>query len=145
MRAFEEYLRMSENSTFSIIEGEVGGQPLVAMIDSGLREFPGKDSLPFFLSISTSLINPTRNGLPNRIDADNLNAWEEMIEIRLLSVTNLAFVGRVTWNGHRELLYCVSNQKATVDAVEALSGTRAFVFTCEFDEKWAKANYWLNR
>jgi len=51
----------------------------------------------------------------------------------------------VTWNGHRELLYYLSNEEATAAALKALSSKRAFAFTCDGDEKWAKVDYWLNR
>jgi uncharacterized protein YjiK len=136
---------VSQDGTFSVIQGEVDGRPLVAMIDMGLRKLPDKQGLSFFLSLSTSLINPTGEGLPTRSDADNLNAWEGVVEARLQSVTKLVFVGRVTWNGHRELLYYVGNQQPTLDALKTLSGARPFAFTCERDEKWAKADYWLER
>ncbi len=136
---------MSQDGKFSVIQGKIDGSPLVAMIDMGLRELHDKQGLSFFLSVSTSLINPTSEGLPTRSDADNLNAWEEVVESRLQSVTKLVFVGRVTWNGHRELLYYVGNQQRTVETLKTLSGTRPFAFTCERDEKWAKAEYWLNR
>jgi Family of unknown function (DUF695) len=136
---------VSQDGTFSIIAGEVDGHPLVAMINTRLREFPAKNGLAFFLSVSTSLINPTGKGLPTRSDANNLNSWEEMVEARLRSVTNLVFVGRVTWNGYRELLYYVSNEEATAEALKALSSARAFAFTCDGDEKWAKVDCWLNR
>ena len=140
-----ERTNVSQDGTFSVIEGKVDGCPLVAMIDMGLRELPDKQDLSFFLSLSTSLINPTSEGLPTRSDADDLNAWEEVVESQLRSVTKLVFVGRVTWNGHRELLYYVGNQQPTVEALKTLSGTRPFAFRCERDEKWAKADYWLNR
>jgi hypothetical protein len=134
-----------QEGTFSVIQGKVDGLPLVAMIDMGLRELPDKQELSFFLSLSTSLINPTSEGLPTRSDTDNLNAWEKVVEMRLQSVTKLVFVGRVTWNRHRELLYYVGNRQSTVEALKSLSGTRPFAFTCEHDEIWAKADYWLNR
>ena len=136
---------VSQDGTFSVIQGEVDGRPLVAMIDVGLRELPDKQGLSFFLSLSTSLINPTSDGLPTRSDTDSLNTWEQAVEERLRSAGKFVFVGRVTWNGHRELLYYVGNQQPTIEALNALSGTRPFAFTCEHDEKWAKADYWLNR
>jgi hypothetical protein len=136
---------VSEGGTFSVMQGEVDGRPLVAMIDMGLRDLPDKQALPFFLSLSTSLMNPTNEGLPIQSDADNLNRWEEVVESQLRPVTKLAFVGRVTWNGHRELLYYVASQQPTIEALKALSGPRPFSFKCDRDKKWVNANYWLNR
>ena len=46
---------MSQDGTFSVIQGEIDGRPQVAMIDVGLRELPARQGLSFFLCLSTSL------------------------------------------------------------------------------------------
>jgi hypothetical protein len=135
---------VSQDGSFSIMQGEVDGHPLFASIDTRLRDLGDKQHLPFFLSLSTKLTNPTSEGLPTQSDADNLNAWEEAVEARVQSASIFVFVGRVTWNGHRELLYYVSNQQSTIETLKTLPGTRPFAFTCERDEKWKKANFWFN-
>jgi hypothetical protein len=138
----------SQGGTFSIIQGEVDGRPLVAIIDSNLRDSPVREGLPFSLSLSSPLITPTGEGLPTQSDADSLNSWEDSVEARLRSVNKFAFIGRVTWNGHREMLYYVDSQKPAVDALKMLSdehSTRPFAFACERDEKWTKGDFWLNR
>jgi hypothetical protein len=127
---------------------EVDGRPLVAMIDMGLRGMPDKQGLSFFLSLSTSLIGPTSEGLPTRSDADNLNIWEDTVEERLQSAGKFVFVGRVTWNGNRELLYYVGNQHSTLETLKIMSdvhSTRPFAFICEPDDEWERVGVWLNR
>ena len=139
---------MSQDGTFSVIQGEVDGRPLVAMIDMGLRELPDKQGLSFFLSLSTSLIDPTSDGLPTRSDTDSLNTWEQAVEERLRSAGKFVFVGRVTWNGHRELLYSVGNQQPAVETLKTISdvqSTRPFAFICERDDEWQRVGVWLNR
>jgi hypothetical protein len=139
---------VSQDGTFSIFQGEVDGHPMFATIDMGLRDLPDKQMLPFFLSLSAPLINPTGEGLPTRSDAESLNAWEDAVEAQLRSGGRFVFVGRVTWNGHRELLYYLATQQPSVEALRTLSdahSTRPFAFTCERDEKWTKTDVWLNR
>jgi hypothetical protein len=135
---------VSQNGSFSIMQGEVDGHALFASIDMRLRDLADKQRLPFFLSLSTTLTNPTSKGLPTQSDADNLNAWEEAVEARVKSASIFVFVGRVTWNGHRELLYYVGDQQSTIETLKTLPGTRPFAFTCERDEKWKKADFWFN-
>ena len=135
---------VSQNGSFSIMQGEVDGHALFASIDMRLRDLADKQRLPFFLSLSTTLTNPTSEGLPTQSDADNLNAWEEAVEARVKSASIFVFVGRVTWNGHRELLYYVGDQQSTIETLKTLPGTRPFAFTCERDEKWKKADFWFN-
>ena len=60
---------VSQDGSFSIMQGEIDGHPLFASIDMRMRDFADKQSLPFFLSLSTSLSNPTSEGLPTRSDA----------------------------------------------------------------------------
>jgi len=118
------------------------------MIDMGLRTSSNTQLLPFYLSVSTPLVNPTSDGLPTRDDANDLNAWEATIESKLGSAGKLGFLGRVTWNGHRELTYYVGNEQPTVQVLNALveaHSTRPFAFTCERDEKWTKAGRWLRQ
>jgi len=138
----------SEGGTFSILQGNFDGHPMFAMIDLGLRNSPDRQSAPFFLSISTPLIDPTGDGLPTRVDADSLNSWEDAVDARLRSANRFVFVGRVTWNGHRELLYYVDAQQPAIDNLKMLAeshSTRPFAFTSERDEQWTNADFWLNR
>jgi LPXTG-motif cell wall-anchored protein len=138
----------SRDGTFSVLQGEVDGHPVFATIDMGLRDLPDKQRLPFFLSLKTPLINPTSDGLPSRSDADNLNTWEDAVEARLRSTGEFVFVGRVTWNRNRELLYYLNSWQPSMKALQSLSdahSTRPFAFICERDEKWEQAGFWLNR
>ncbi len=138
----------SQGGTFSVFKGEIDGHPMIAMIDMGLRNSPDRPHLPFFLSLSTPLISPTSEGLPTRSDADSLNAWEDAVEARLHPTGKFVFVGRVTWNGNRELLYYIREEQPAVEALKKLSdahSTRPFAFRCNRDEKWDKANFWFNQ
>jgi len=138
----------SQAGTFSVLQGNLDGHPMFAMIDMGLRDSPERESLPFFLSISTPLIDPTSDGLPTKNDEDSLNSWEDAVEARLQSAGRFVFVGRVTWNGHRELLYYLATQQPASDNLKTLAegrSTRPFAFASERDEKWTKAGFWLNR
>jgi len=119
---------------------------MVAMIDMGLRNYPDKQALPFFLSLSTLLINPTSEGLPTRSDSDSLNAWEDAGEAQLRSGVRFVYVGRVTWNGHRELPV-LPGQPATLRWRTQKPIWRAlYMFVCfhlwtrwEADEDWCLA------
>jgi hypothetical protein len=138
----------SQSGTFSILQGNIDGHPLFAMIDMGLRNSPDRQVLSFFLSVSTPLTNPTSGGLPTRSDAENLNTWEDAVEASLRSAGKFVFVGRVTWNGHRELLYYLKSEHPAIESLKTLldsHSTRPFAFSCERDEMWTKADLYLNR
>jgi Family of unknown function (DUF695) len=137
-----------ESGPFWIYQGNVDGHPLFATINVGLRNSPVRQALPVFFSISSPLIHPTHDGLPTASDADNLNSWEDAVEARIRSTGKFAYVGRVTWNGHRELLYYVAAEQPAFESLRSLAdshSTRPFAFSSERDETWTKADFWLNR
>ena len=54
---------MANGESFSVFQGEVGGHPLIAMIDVGLLGYKEKSTVPWFLRVPTPLVNPTADGL----------------------------------------------------------------------------------
>lgn len=139
---------LSSDGHFSVFRSEVDGCPLFASIDMGLSDFSEKRALPIFVSLSTPLIQPTLDGLPTDSDDESLNAWEDSVENQLRSQTKYVYVGRVTWNGHRELLYYVEKQEPAMAALKSLSDsktTRPFAFVCVRDETWQNARFWLKQ
>lgn len=135
----------NEAGVFSIQEADLDGYPLIAMINVQLRRYEPKAAFPWFLSVSAPF-SVEIQGLPSSEDAERLNEWEDTITGELTSVVRLIFVGRVTWNGNRELLYYLNDANTAVRALELLADsgtTRPFAFRCERDEGWAEASpYW---
>jgi len=77
-----------------------------------------------------------------------LNEWEDVVEGQLTSAGTHTYLGRVTWNGQRELLFYLSDQQAASAALKSLSdahSTRPFAFNCVRDETWEHARFWLDR
>jgi len=131
---------------FTVFEWDVEGRRLVGSVNLALVDFGAKSKTPWFLSLSTPLSSPTPEGLPTKIEAEKLNEWETEIERRLGKYTKFVFVGRVTWNGHRELLYYVDDPKRLAPELQNLITQRflrPFAFRCEHDPNWAKVQRYL--
>ena len=118
---------MQAAKTFSVTEGNIDGYRMVAMIHDGLQAYKAKSATPWFLGLSTSLSNPSSEGLPTATEADVLNRWEDVVELEIRSRCKAIFIGRVTWKGNRELLYYVDDPQQVVPKIEELidSGTFA--------------------
>ena len=132
--------------SFSILQSEMDGHPLVATINMAYKTFKSKSAYPWFLSISSPLINPTEDGLTTSEDAEALNQFEDSVGRVLSRVCSYQFVGRVTWNGHREVLYYVDKPKEATDALQTAinSGSyRPFAFQCKQDKTWQAAEMYL--
>lgn len=133
--------------TFAILEGKQDGHRLVLTLDTSLSHFGDKSEFPYFLAVHTELANPTVEGLTTKAEADELNAWEELVDGRLKAATKTVFVGRVTWNGRRELLYYVNGDRPAQETLTALSSAksdRSFSFSCQRDDDWKKVESYMN-
>jgi hypothetical protein len=75
--------RRKVGEQFSVFESEMDGRPRIATIDVGLRGFESKGALPWFLSLSTPLIEPTKDGLPTPEESMALSEWEDLAEKRI--------------------------------------------------------------
>lgn len=138
----------ADNNTFAILHGDIDGHPLFASIDTSLRDYKSKDRFPWFLSISVPLKNPNKDGLTTAQEAEQLNEWEDSLEKQIAAECNLVYVGRVTWNGHRELLYYIDQPKPVHLRLKSLIDSHAmrpFTFLCERDEKWEKVSVYFRK
>ena len=134
--------------SFSVLKGEMDGYPLFATIDTSLRDYKQKASVPWFLSISTPLIKPTSDGLTTRQEADELNKWEMKLDKKIAVETHYVWVGHVTWKGHRELLYYVAKRDPVNRTLQSLIDhhvARPFAFRCERDKAWSKVDVYFKK
>jgi hypothetical protein len=135
-----------DDRQFSLIKGEMDGHPLFAIIASDLKTYPPKSKFPWFLSLSTPLIGPTADGLPQGEDFAALKAWEDDMEARVAKLGRYFYVGHVTWNGSREALFYLEGPEPTVSVLKKVRdshSTRAFDFRCEKDGGWKKVSHYL--
>src|SRR5438552_2488553 len=99
--------------------------------------------MPWFLSVSTPILAPTPVGLPASEEIEKLDLWEQAVEGELSAAGKFVFIGRVTWNGHRELLHYVAHCEPYTRRLQSLldsDATRPFGFGCERDDDWEAVN-----
>lgn len=136
---------MHQSDQFSLFEVLVDGRRLIANVDLSLRTFADKKDFPWFLSVSTALTEPDANGLPTKAEAEALNSWEDEVEAAIASATNFKYVGRVSWNCYREILYQLEQPEEAASVLQRLidhGTTRPFAFHCQRDDSWGHvANY----
>jgi hypothetical protein len=132
--------------SFAVVETYKDGHPLFLTIDTTLRDGKTKPSYPWFVSIVTPIKYPTKAGLTNDAEASELNGWEDGLEKEFIGTCRYAFVGRVTWNGTRELLYYVDKPDSIVPKLEQRATAdpkRQFHVESTRDDKWEKVDAYL--
>jgi len=131
---------------FVLLKGEKDGHPLFALIAKDLTKHPPRSKFPWFLSLSTRLMDPTADGLPQGKDFDSLNAWEDDIEARIAKLGKYYYLGHVTWNGSRAALFYLEKPEPIVSALKEVRdshSTRPFDFRCEKDEGWKEISQYF--
>lgn len=79
-------------------------------------------------------------------DAKDLNKFENDLEIEFKGLVNYCYVGRVTWNGYREIIYYIDDPEKLVKKLqEAIDNHkfRNFAFRCEKDEEWKNVSIYF--
>ena len=135
-----------DNRQFSLLKGEMNGRPFFAIIASDLKTYPPKSKFPWFLSLSTPLIGPTADGLPQGEDFAALNAWEDEMETQVAKLGKYFYVGHVNWNGSREALFYLEKPEPVVTALTKVRdshSTRRFDVHCEKDKEWKKVSHYI--
>lgn len=131
---------------FIVLKVERDGHPLFAMVDSSFRNTKLQSGLPWFLNISTALESPTPDGLTTNQEASELNDWEDSLEQNAFDGCRFAFVGRVTWNARRELLYYLDAPDCVSPKIRRFASdhpARKFDFQFERDDHWEKVSTYL--
>jgi hypothetical protein len=138
----------SATGGFSIFQGEKDGRPLFATIDTTPHDSKFKATYPWFLSITTSIANPTKDGLTTDAEASALDDWEDSLEKQLSGTCRFVYVGRVTWNGTRQLLYYVDKSESIEAKLRKVSDShpaRTFTVQVERDEQWNKVSMYFEK
>ncbi len=137
---------MSRAERFAVVETELDGHRVIVNVDMGLSDYPSKGEYPWLLSLSTKLKSVDQNGLPTKRESLELNTWEDVVEKEILASSSFEYVGRVTWNGYRELLYYLKSPESAVKSLQSLidqKTTRPFAFRCQRDDGWKQVGVYL--
>jgi len=136
----------TESRPFVVLRGEKDGHPLFAIIDKTSRDDQFKAAYPWYLEISTQLTAPTPDGLPNEQEASALNEWEDSLEREIGGECRFTYVGRLTWNGKRTVLYYVDKPDPVVTKIKKIADShvqRAFTVESQLDEHWDKVSEYV--
>ncbi len=125
-------------SNFSIIQGTKNGLPGVLLVDLGLQPDIQSARYPWLLRISLTIGQPTAQGLCSSEESARLDAIEDHL-LEALQESEYVYVGRVTWNGLREVLLYVELPEAVIDKFQAhfdLVGEEAIPIVEVYDPQW---------
>lgn len=132
------------DNNFSVFKGNKDDLPVTCILDESSKNYAGKSSLPWYVEIIIFIRDPDSDGQPFKGEEMVLNHFEDEIEKIIQESTNVKFIGRVTWNGYRNLYYYVQDGKKVNQSLskilEGENEVRPFQYKIEKDENWNKVN-----
>jgi hypothetical protein len=137
--------------TFSAFEFRQEDLPGIALINSALVDFDAKRVFRWHLSLMIDFSDLIENGMPSQQDRDLLEPFENVVDQQLkapMELPNAVFLGRVTWNATRELIYRVYDPELADAFLQGVISSQdhplPFDFRMDDDPGWELAAWHLN-
>lgn len=119
----------------------------LATFNNKYNDYPNKAFFPWHVLVELEIIDKNNNGHPIDTDADKLVRLEDQILKFLQEKQTVHFLGRVTRNGFRDLLYYIDTPKLEQAEVNAFCDNimkeRGIYFGMEKDPKWTAVSGFL--
>ncbi len=108
----------NQAGAFRVMQAKRDGLPAVIIFDAGLDPDLEQAAYPWLLTISIPIINPTPQGLCDPAEGARLDEVEDTL-LDQLALEDYRYVGRVTWNGSRDVLIYVAEPEEILRSFEA--------------------------
>ena len=143
----EDYRVVIPKEVYTIVEFKQGGFPGKATINAALVKFEPKVVFSWHLSIMISAQDLKDNKMPTAQEEKVLDQFQEEVDSPIKAHGNALFLGEVTNDGWRELLYRVYDPEPVNTYLQGLISTKAhlrpFDFRIDPDKEWEKAQWHL--
>jgi hypothetical protein len=139
------------DAKYSIIEFVQDGFPGVGFINISLRDFEPKAVFAWHLSIMINFEDLIKNGMPSKEERNVIDEFESEINLLLkgpeANKPNAIFLGRITWNETRELMWRIYNPEAASQILQTIidqnQSPREFDYRMDQDPKWEPTEWVL--
>lgn len=152
MSGQKEFSVLIPDEHYQIIEFERDELPAVGVINSSLIGFEPKTVFSWHCSIFIEFNDHLENGMPVREDVLKAEKLEDMLDLNIKGddkeKPNALFLGRVTWNKSRELMWRVFDPELTNNYLSELidkEGHQLMLsYQIEHDEDWKLVEWYLS-
>lgn len=127
---------------YTLISTSLDGDPAIVVVNSALRMFRERQAYCWHLRIRIDCEHVRDDGLPTDEELPRLEAEEDRIMAGVVC-DNAMFLARITWRGHRDLLFRVRDPGETDRMLQHLiardTQSREWDYRMEEDPEWALA------
>ena len=143
----KEYRVIIPEEIHTVVEFKQNDLPGIAIINSALVEFEPKVVFAWHLSIMIEAQELGENNMPTPDEQKTLYQFEDEMVPSIKANGNAVFLGRVTNDGRRELVYRIYDPEPVNEYLQGLISSkthlRPFDYRIDPDENWEKAQWHL--
>lgn len=129
-------------------EGRMDGLYSVMIVNQALKGYKFKSKFPWCLHIDITMKDMNSGKLPTGKEANVLNTLEDRIASDLSTVCRKLYIGRTTWNEHREIFFYLDSphkaHKVLQTFTSVKSPLRQFQYEISMDKNWSKVNFFFD-
>ncbi|KXX69328.1 DUF695 domain-containing protein [Flammeovirga sp. SJP92] len=148
----KEFRVIIPEENYAILEFKQDELPGIAVINKSLKEFEPKEVFSWHCSIMLQFKNLIENGMPHESDRSKAEEFEDWLDEEIKGESkekpNALFLGRITWNATRELIWRVYDPEKTNELLNTLIETKEydlpFDYRIESDNEWKLAKWHLD-
>lgn len=151
----KEYQVVIPEETFALLEFEQEDTIGSAVINIALRGFEPKVVFGWHLSLMIELDELDENRMPTDAERDIIDDFGKALDLEIIGDNvekpNAVFLGQITWNGTRELIWRVFNPDQANDFLQSIVNEkggqrpRPFDFRMEHDPDWKLCEWHLEK
>lgn len=130
---------MSKSGSFSVIQARRGGRDAVILVDTALEPRRLAEPYPYLLTMTLPIRKPNARGLCDEQESERLSDMEDDV-LEVLDPSEHRYIGRITWNGVREVLLYVADPEGPARRLAAQAAEarpeEAIEVSVEPDPSW---------
>lgn len=147
----KEFRVIIPKEEYQIIEFKQDKLPGIGVINKSLYEFEPKIVFSWHCSIMLDFENLIENGMPSSNDRTKAEEFENYLDDKIKGENkekpNALFLGRITWNGTRELIWRVYNPELVNDLLQNIISNKTYPLKFDFridnDKEWKLSEWHL--
>ena len=148
----KEFTVLIPRESYSILDFKKEGLPGVAVINTAIKDFEPKEVFDWHLSVMLDFEDLIDNGMPSKSEREIIDSFGDKLDLLMkgdnLDKPNALFLGRITWNKTRELIWRVFDPEIAdgilKHIIEKNDSPRQFDYRMDHDLNWDFAKWHLS-
>ena len=147
----KEFRVIIPDENYQILEFIQEELPGIAVINKSLIDFEPKEVFSWHCSVMVHFNQLIENGMPDVTDRTKVEEFEDWLDDEIKGECkekpNALFLGRITWNKTRELIWRIYEPKKTNEILNKLIETKDYELPFDYridpDNEWNLAKWHL--